>query len=391
MAVEHQQHNEQTAETRRSQQVEPDVAEQTPELLSPASLQQLMANPAPVSPTTAQSMQRVVGNQATSQMIVAQRQDTTVQAKLTVGAVDDEYEQEADRVANRVVQMNPDNLQRQEEELVQAQVEEEEELIQGKAVADTRLQRQEEEEELQMKPATILQVQREEEEEEAVLDLGSKAADLMVFEKRTQVPSPPGMLIRPERGNRVQRNAPPAAPDQRTTSYSEQDNTFQMPEPAVRISRDEPGIPGAGSSSRVIWLAPLATLIAAQTRDAVRRNQSSEEESMTASSDGTFAVSKAVEQRILQKKGSGRRLPADIQADMERRFGADFSRVRVHTDSSSAEVSNSLKARAFTHGHDIFFNSGEASFNTREGKKLLAHELTHVVQQTGYGRKTGRR
>ena len=163
-----------------------------------------------------------------------------------------------------------------------------------------------------------------------------------------------------------------------------------MPEPAVRVSRDEPGIPGAGSSSRVIWLAPLAPLIATHARGAVRRSQSTEDDSIIPNSDGTFEVGEDVEQRILQKKGAGRSLPADIQADMERRFGADFSRVRVHTDSSSAEVSKSLKARAFTHGHDIFFNSGEAGFNSVEGKKLLAHELTHVIQQMGYGKKRGR-
>jgi hypothetical protein len=64
-------------------------------------------------------------------------------------------------------------------------------------------------------------------------------------------------------------------------------------------------------------------------------------------------------------------------------LGADFSGVKVHTGQNAVEMNRSLNARAFTHGNDIYFNKGEYNPESSEGKRLLAHELTHVVQQKG--------
>lgn len=73
----------------------------------------------------------------------------------------------------------------------------------------------------------------------------------------------------------------------------------------------------------------------------------------------------------------------------EPRFGFDFSRVRIHTDSNAAQTSKALGARAFTHGPDIYFNAGAYDTGSEGGYRLIAHELTHVVQQTGgHGRYT---
>jgi outer membrane protein OmpA-like peptidoglycan-associated protein len=66
---------------------------------------------------------------------------------------------------------------------------------------------------------------------------------------------------------------------------------------------------------------------------------------------------------------------------MERRFGIDFSAVRSHTDSDAAQMSRELNAEAFTYGRDIYFGAGRYSPGTLSGKRLMAHELTHVVQQ----------
>jgi len=66
---------------------------------------------------------------------------------------------------------------------------------------------------------------------------------------------------------------------------------------------------------------------------------------------------------------------------MESRFGHDFSRVRVHTGGSAAASARAVGALAFTHGSDMFFDAGQYAPGTREGRRLLAHELTHVVQQ----------
>jgi hypothetical protein len=86
--------------------------------------------------------------------------------------------------------------------------------------------------------------------------------------------------------------------------------------------------------------------------------------------------------RIMARKGAGQSMDPDSRTGMEQYFGRDFSRVRVHTDSFAGQTARDLKAEAFTIGHDVFFNSGRYNPSTRQGKQLIAHELTHVVQQT---------
>jgi len=66
---------------------------------------------------------------------------------------------------------------------------------------------------------------------------------------------------------------------------------------------------------------------------------------------------------------------------MESRFGHDFSRVRIHTDEKAAESARAVNALAYTAGHDIVFGAGQYVPETPEGRRLLAHEMTHVVQQ----------
>jgi peptidoglycan hydrolase-like protein with peptidoglycan-binding domain len=77
----------------------------------------------------------------------------------------------------------------------------------------------------------------------------------------------------------------------------------------------------------------------------------------------------------------GKPLPEAVRAYFEPRFGLDFSEVRVHEGAQAAESAQAINARAYTTGEDIVFGSGEYAPGTTEGKRLLAHELTHVVQQ----------
>ncbi|MCP4693984.1 MAG: DUF4157 domain-containing protein [Desulfobacterales bacterium] len=80
-------------------------------------------------------------------------------------------------------------------------------------------------------------------------------------------------------------------------------------------------------------------------------------------------------------KGGGRPLPRSERAFFEPRLGHDFSRVRVHTDPGAAESAGRLNARAFTAGRSIAFGDGQYAPGTPAGRRLLAHELTHVIQQ----------
>jgi hypothetical protein len=79
----------------------------------------------------------------------------------------------------------------------------------------------------------------------------------------------------------------------------------------------------------------------------------------------------------------GRPLDAETRAYMELRFGQDFSGVRVHTDTRAARSAHGVRALAYTVGNHIVFGAGRFAPATAEGRRLLAHELTHVVQQSG--------
>lgn len=98
--------------------------------------------------------------------------------------------------------------------------------------------------------------------------------------------------------------------------------------------------------------------------------------------DGTApTASKGVSQLINNKAGTGKRLPKGTRTEMEASFETDFSGVNIHTDQDAIAMNKELGAQAFTHGKDIYFNTGKYRPDSTNGKHLLAHELTHVVQQ----------
>jgi len=204
------------------------------------------------------------------------RAPSTVQPKLTVGAPNDQYEQEADRVADQVMGM-PDSATQQP--------------IQREAMP--------EEEEVRTKPL---------------------AASITPL---------------------VQREAMPEEEEIRTK--------------------------------------PIATL---------QREEIPEEEesvSLQRSPDGNLQAGEGIESRLNQSKGGGSPLSDEVRSFMEPRFGADFSQVRVHTGSEAVQMSRDLNAHAFTHGEDVYFGAGKSPGRD----ELTAHELTHIVQQTGVAQRNG--
>ena len=110
-----------------------------------------------------------------------------------------------------------------------------------------------------------------------------------------------------------------------------------------------------------------------------------EEEKVQRKADGSGGgvAPNYVTQQINASKGGGTALNDKTRGDMESSFGTDFSNVRIHNDSQAADLSQNLNAHAFTHGSDIYFNEGKFSPESSDGQRLLAHELTHVVQQGG--------
>ncbi|MFH7243422.1 MAG: DUF4157 domain-containing protein [Spirulina sp.] len=219
-----------------------------------------------------------------------------LQPKLTIGAPNDKYEQEADRVAAQVVQRihaptaNPPNENRTyQAQSVQRQAWPEQPVLKMKST----LQREtlpDEEDELQMKPMI----------------------------QRLEMSEDDGLQMKPM----PQRSAmPPGVKLQMKSAFSE-------------------GV--------------------------VEGNASPD-----------------LEAGIQRARGNGQALASTLQMQMGQAMGADFSGVRVHTDSQSDQLNRSIQAKAFTTGQDIFFRQGAYQPENRGGQELIAHELTHVVQQNG--------
>jgi hypothetical protein len=91
-------------------------------------------------------------------------------------------------------------------------------------------------------------------------------------------------------------------------------------------------------------------------------------------------------QNLNNTKGNGKALSPEISEIFGNRMGVDFSRVNIHTDSKAVQMNKQLGARAFTHGSDIYFNQNQFNPQSNQGAHLLAHELTHTVQQGAVNR-----
>jgi len=218
------------------------------------------------SPNPVMDLQRMVGNREVQRML-AQRKLTAapsggIQTKLTVGAPDDVYEQEADSVAHQVMTM-PADVQRNN--------------LEDEQVAMKRIQRDE---------------------------------------------------------------------------LDDDDQKLAM----KRIQRDE-----LDDDDQKLAMKPLQRSSAGAVPD----------------------VTDETEGQIESMRGGGQSMPDSARSFFEPRFGQDFGNVSIHTGAQADSLNRQLEARAFTTGSDIFFRSGEYNPESSGGRELLAHELTHVVQQGG--------
>lgn len=96
---------------------------------------------------------------------------------------------------------------------------------------------------------------------------------------------------------------------------------------------------------------------------------------------GAAEITPEFQSKLQDNKGKGQALPGDIQKDMGSKMGADFSSVKMHTDSEANAMSEGINAKAFTNGQDVYFGKGQFDTNSNEGKQLIAHELVHTKQQ----------
>ncbi|SEG25554.1 eCIS core domain-containing protein [Algoriphagus boritolerans] len=149
----------------------------------------------------------------------------------------------------------------------------------------------------------------------------------------------------------------------------------------IHRSQEEEEIQMSSDEEEVQLFADHKSLVRLAEEEEEVKLKGEEEETIQRSGGEGGTVSPQLSTQIQQSVGSGAPLPPAIQQDMGDKIGADFSEVRVHTGPQAASMSSALGAQAFTHGNDIYFNDGKYQPESSKGKHLLAHELTHTVQQ----------
>lgn len=286
-------------------------------------------------------LQRSLGNQAVQRLF----RSGAIQAKLTIGAPGDRYEQEADRVADQVMRMP--------EPVTARPGEDDEKKLHRKPLVE------------QISP--LVQSQVADEKDEKLQRQSWFAAPLPLIQRAVPV------AVREDDEEKKVQTKP---------------ITVQRLCPECEKEKDKED----GTVQRAISSTPTFVIqrLCPECEQKLQRQAVEDDEEKTAqakSANGQAnAASSHIEASINAMKGGGSPLPESSRNFYESRFGADFGSVRVHTDSLAAETSRAINARAFTVGSDIGFGAGQYVPETSSGKSLLAHELAHVVQQV-VGRK----
>jgi len=161
------------------------------------------------------------------------------------------------------------------------------------------------------------------------------------------------------------------------------DAVMRMQEPRLQRQEEEE----EKEEEELIQTKPMSEQITPLVQRQVEEEEEEEEEEETIQAKETpghvTGVTPEIESRITAIKGGGHPLPKSVRTFFEPQFGQNFSHVRIHTNPEVAETAMALNAQAFTIGQDVMFGAGQYAPETTAGKRILAHELTHVVQQNG--------
>jgi hypothetical protein len=288
-------------------------------------------------------LQRAVGNQAMQRLL----QSRLIQPKLTIGPADDEYELEADQVADQVMRMpEPNPAGNRAPAGIQRQCPEcEAEDLQRAPVGNQRLCPECEKEELQRAPITVQRL-------------------CPHCEDRPAQRAPAA----------IQRACPECEKEENELTSTVQRKCAECEREAEQEDEGEKGLVQRQCDACEDLKAQPSRLPGA-TRD--MRVQPKHRDGSAAQPSAGLA------NYVRSSCGGGRPLPAPVLQRFESRFGHDFSAVRIHTDSRSAEAAAEINSYAFATGSDIHFAAGQFQPGTPRGDRLLAHELTHTIQQTG--------
>ena len=291
-------------------------------------------------------IQKTVGNQATVQL----REGLGIlQTKLNIGQPNDIYEQEADTVASRIVNQISRNgvntrsqSQKQPVHMIQRQ---DKEYAQPRLSEQIQRQPLEEEEEM-LQTRQLETVQRQEEEEEFAQTRLSEQIQRQPMEEEEE-------MLQPRQLGTVQRQ-------------EEEEMQFRQSEQIQRQDEEE-----------MLELKP--------SDDIQRQEEEEYEEDVqtksSSDSQNSGALTSSLESQVQREQLGGEELDSSTRAQMESGFGYDFSQVHIHNNTTSDQIARQINAEAFTLKGDIFFRNGRYNPTSTQGQDLLAHELTHVVQQ----------
>ena len=258
------------------------------------------------------------------------------QAKLAVGQPGDSHEKEADAMASQVTKQNAAGVQKKEMPGVQ------------------RLATSKEDEKLGTNDARM-----EKDKEEPMKPLQAKEA--------------------PEKGKKEEKDKPvqkKEAPEKKKEKPVQKKGKGEE-------KKKKKGVQKSGDAKKEKPKGPAKEEKKEKKEEAVQKKDEGEKEKKkpVQKKEAESTTSDAVAEEIKKQSGKGSPLPPKVLAEMNKSFGVDFSNVRIHHDMAAVKLCQELHAMAFTHGQDIFFNEGKYNPESAEGKMLLAHELTHVVQQ----------
>ena len=355
-----------------------------------------------------------------SKKLAPKKLPPNVQGKVKLGPANDHFEKEADTVADKVVSMPSgakpvaqnaeagvqrsvsDGItpvaQRQATDKEPAAKREVQRSEEKEPAAKREVQKMEEKEpaakrEVQMmeekEPAAKREVQRSEEKEPAAKrevqrseekEPAAKREVQMMEEKEPAAKREVQMMEEkePAAKREVQRS------EEKEPAAKREVQMMEEKEPAAKreVQRSEEKEPAAKREVQMMEEKEPA---------AKREVQKMEEKEPQAKNDtATESANMDVSAAIDRERAGGKKMDESTRAFMEQRFGADFDEVRIHDDPEAARISKELGAQAFAIGEDVFFNTGKYNPDTNEGKRLLAHELTHTIQQSGKKGKKGK-
>jgi hypothetical protein len=274
-----------------------------------------------------------------------------VQAKLNIGKSNDKFEAEADRVADKVVA----NKQTAKTDSFFSPSP----VMQKKLAGDVQKQ-EEQNKEIQQKTAPetitpITQIKGESIQNKLDTRIPEKREINPAFSSKT--------LIQHKLEDKIQKKEETIQNKTKVkkTETTSKTNTLSL-KPLIQNKGEEENVQQKKEEEK-------------QAKDDEKQIQKS------AAAEASPGDNSNLESNLNSSKGGGSPLSGKVKTEMESGIGADFSNVRIHNDSNAVQMNKQLGAQAFATGNNIYFNEGKYNPNSKDGKHLLAHELTHTVQQ----------